>query len=258
MDIDLVPLYFELDGTFPNHEANPLKEENLRDLQAAVRRENADLGVSFDGDADRSGFVDEHGEAIGSDLVTALIGGELLASHPGKAVLYDLRSSKAVAEYIRENGGEPVRERVGHSFMKATLRKKDGIFGGELAGHYYFAESYFEDSSILAVVEILNLLRKSGKPLSDLVAPLRRYAKSPEINFEVEDKQGKIDELARLHAGADVDYLDGISVRYPTWWFNVRPSNTEPYLRLVMEADTAEELEQRQAELFELLGEPAE
>lgn len=258
MDIDLVPLYFELDGTFPNHEANPLKEENLRDLQALVRSESADLGVSFDGDADRSGFVDEHGEAIGSDLITALIGGELLASHPGKAVLYDLRSSKAVAEYIRENGGEPVRERVGHSFMKATLRKKDGIFGGELAGHYYFAESYFADSSILAVVEILNLLRKSGEPMSALVAPLRRYAKSPEINFEVEDKRGKIDELARLHAGADIDYLDGISVRYPTWWFNVRPSNTEPYLRLVMEADTAEELEQRQAELFELLGEPAD
>jgi len=258
MGIDLVPLYFELDGTFPNHEANPLKEENLRDLQAAVRREGADLGVSFDGDADRSAFVDERGEAIGSDLVTALIGGELLERHPGRAVLYDLRSSKAVDEYIREKGGEPVRERVGHSFMKATLRKKDGIFGGELAGHYYFADNYYADSSILAVVEILNLLRKTGRPLSALVAPLRRYAKSPEINFEVEDKQAKIDELARRHAAADVDYLDGISVRYPTWWFNVRPSNTEPYLRLVMEADTEEELERRKAELFEVLGEPAE
>ncbi|HEX2253124.1 MAG TPA: phosphomannomutase/phosphoglucomutase [Thermoanaerobaculia bacterium] len=258
MGIDLVPLYFELDGTFPNHEANPLKEENLRDLQAAVRREGADLGVSFDGDADRSAFVDETGEAIGSDLVTALIAGELLQHAPGAAVVYDLRSSKAVAEYIREKGGEPVRERVGHSFMKATLRRKQGIFGGELAGHYYFRDNYYADSSILAVVEILNLLRQTGKPLSALVAPLRRYAKSQEINFEVEDKQGKMDELARRHAEAEMDHLDGISVRYPTWWFNVRPSNTEPYLRLVLEADTPEELERRKSELFEVLGEPAE
>jgi phosphomannomutase len=258
MGIDLVPLYFELDGTFPHHEANPLKEENLRDLQAAVVGEGADLGVSFDGDADRSAFVDERGEAVGSDLVTALIGGELLAENPGSAVVYDLRSSKAVAEYIREKGGEPVRERVGHSFMKATLRRKRGVFGGELAGHYYFRDNYYADSSILAVVEILNLLRKTGRPLSALVAPLRRYAKSPEINFEVDDKQGRIDELARRYADGDVDDLDGISVRFPTWWFNVRPSNTEPYLRLVLEADTPEELERRKEELFEVLGEPAE
>ncbi len=146
MGIDLVPLYFELDGSFPNHEANPLKEENLRDLEAAVAREGAALGVAFDGDADRSAFVDESGTPIGSDLVTALIGGELLADAPGAAVVYDLRSSKAVAEYVREHGGEPVRERVGHSFMKATLRRRDGVFGGELAGHYYFRDNYYADS----------------------------------------------------------------------------------------------------------------
>ncbi len=256
--IELIPLYFELDGTFPNHEANPLKEENLHDLMRAVKEHGADLGVSFDGDADRAAFVDETGQAVGSDLMTALIGGELLEREPGKAVLFDLRSSRAVAEYIAEKGGIPVRERVGHSFMKATLRKRDGIFGGELAGHYYFRDHFNADSSIGAVVEILNLLRSSGKPLSALVQPLRRYAKSPEINFEVEDKQGKIEELARRYGDAEIDYLDGITFQYPTWWGNVRPSNTEPFLRLVLEASTPEELEQRQKELFEILGEPAE
>ena len=258
MGIDLVPLFFELDGRFPNHEANPLKQENLEDLQEAVERHSADFGVAFDGDADRSAFVDETGRAIGSDLTTALIAGELLERHPGSAIVYDLRSSRALAEYVREKGGEPIRERVGHSFMKATLREHDGVFGGELAGHYYFRDNYFADSSILAVVEILNLLRKTHRPLSALVEPLRRYAKSPEINFEVEDKQGKMDELARRHEGADVDWMDGISVRYPTWWCNVRPSNTEPYLRLVVEARSDEELERRLGELIEVLGKPAE
>ena len=258
MGIDLIPLYFELDGSFPNHEANPLKEENLRDLEKLVRDSGADLGVSFDGDADRSAFVDERGTAIGSDLMTALIGGELLGREPGRAVLYDLRSSRAVHEYIEEKGGIPVRERVGHSFMKATLRKRDGIFGGELAGHYYFRANYNADSALLAVVEVLNLLRETGKPLSELVQPLRRYAKSPEINFEVEDKQAKMDELAQRYSDAQIDYLDGITLSYPTWWANVRPSNTEPFLRLVLEAGSQQELDQRREELFGILGQPAE
>ncbi|HEX7181272.1 MAG TPA: phosphomannomutase/phosphoglucomutase [Thermoanaerobaculia bacterium] len=258
MGIELVPLYFELDGSFPNHEANPLREENLRDLMRLVRESGADLGVSFDGDADRSAFIDEKGEAIGSDLATALIAGELLSREPGKAVLYDLRSSRAVAEYIQEKGGVPVRERVGHSFMKATLRKREGIFGGELAGHYYFRDNYNADSAVLAVVEVLNLLRETGKPLSELVRPLRRYAKSPEINFEVEDKEGKMRELADRYSDAQIDYLDGITINYPDWWANVRPSNTEPFLRLVLEASTPEELARRKAELIGILGEPAE
>ena len=258
LGIELIPLYFELDGTFPNHEANPLKLENLRDLSAQVKATGADLGVSFDGDADRSAFVDEHGEPVGSDLITALIGGELLQRQPGKAVLYDLRSSRAVAEYIRECGGVPVRERVGHSFMKATLRQRDALFGGELAGHYYFRSNYFADCAIMAVVEILNLLWQEGKQLSELVAPLLRYHKTPEINFQVEDKQGRIDALAARYADAEIDYLDGITVSYPSWWANVRPSNTEPYLRLVLEASTAEELETRRQELIKILGEPAE
>lgn len=256
--IELVPLYFELDGSFPNHEANPLKVENLADLAREVRAHGADLGVAFDGDADRAAFVDETGAPIGSDLATALIAGELLSRDPGKHVIYDLRSSRAVAEYVTESGGIPVRERVGHSFMKATLRKVEGIFGGELAGHYYFRDMSYADSALLAMIEILNILWHSGKPMSEVVRPLDRYAKSPEINFVVEDKQGRIEALAARYADGEIDYLDGITVQYPDWWFNVRPSNTEPYLRLVLEAGTRGELDRRTGELVALLGTPAE
>ncbi len=256
LGIDLIPLYFELDGTFPNHEANPLKLENLRDLSAAILEHEADLGVSFDGDADRAAFVDETGEPIGSDLITALIGGELLHREPGKHVLFDLRSSRAVAEYIQEAGGIPVRERVGHSFMKATLRQKDGIFGGELAGHYYFRDNYTADCAILAVVEVLNLLWHGGKTMSQLAAPLLRYHKTPEINFQVEDKKGKMEALAELYRDGEIDYLDGITIQYPSWWCNVRPSNTEPYLRLVLEASSEAEMNQRRDELISHLGQP--
>ncbi|MEO8502870.1 MAG: phosphomannomutase/phosphoglucomutase [Acidobacteriota bacterium] len=256
--IELIPLYFELDGTFPNHEANPLKLENLRDLQRAVREQHADLGVSFDGDADRAAFVDETGEPVGSDLATALIGGALLERHPGQHIVYDLRSSRAVAEYIAEKGGIPVRERVGHSFIKATMRKLNAVFGGELAGHYYFRDNYTADCALLAVVEILNLLWKTGGSMSALVKPLLRYAKSPEINFVVEDKQGKMDALASHFSDGKVDQLDGITVQYPDWWFNVRPSNTEPYLRLVLEAKTPAMLDQKRHQLESMLGTPAE
>jgi len=256
--IELIPLYFELDGTFPNHEANPLKAENLVDLQKLVDENGADLGIAFDGDSDRAAFVDEMGEAIGSDLATALIAGALLDREPGKAVIYDLRSSRATGEYITEHGGVPVRERVGHSFMKATLREKNGIFGGELAGHYYFRDHFYADCPLMAVIEIFNLLRATGKPLSELVAPLHRYAKSPEINFEVEDKAGMIAQLAERYKDATIDYLDGITISYPDWWANVRPSNTEPFLRLVMEAKTAEQLKEKEQEFFAILGEPAE
>ena len=258
LGLDLVPLYFELDGSFPNHEANPLKLENLRDLQAKVVETGADLGVSCDGDFDRAAFIDERGEPIGSDLVTALIAGELLSRDPGKHVLFDLRSSRAVAEWISEHGGIPVRERVGHSFMKATLREKQGIFGGELAGHYYFRDNSYADCAILAVIEILNLLWQSGKKMSEVVAPLERYAKSPETNFEVEDKAGKMRELAAAYPDGEVDWLDGITVQFPDWWFNVRPSNTEPLLRLVVEARTAADLDRRFASLVAQIGPPVD
>lgn len=258
MGIQLIPIFFELDGTFPNHEANPLKEENLVDLARAVREGEADLGIAFDGDADRAAFIDEEGRPIGSDLMTGLIGGELLEREPGKAVVYDLRSSRAVHEYLEEKGGVPIRERVGHSFIKATLRKHQGLFGGELAGHYYFRDHSYADCPLLSVVEVLNLMRRKKALLSELIQPLERYRKTPEINFVVEDKQGKIEELAKKYSDAQIDYLDGITVSYPDWWANVRPSNTEPYLRLVMEAKTGPELEKRKEEIFEILGHPAE
>lgn len=252
--IDLIPLYFELDGTFPNHEANPLKLENLRDLSRAVLEHQADLGISFDGDADRAAFVDERGEPVGSDLATALVAGALLEREPGLAVVYDLRSSRATAEWISEKGGVPIRERVGHSFMKATLREHQGLCGGELAGHYYFRDTYYADSALLAVVEILNLLRRERLTMSELVAPLERYAKTPEINFEVEDKTGTIERLRERFADGEIDFLDGITVQYPDWWFNVRPSNTEPLLRLVLEASNAADRDRRTAELIGLIG----
>jgi len=254
--IDLIPLYFELDGTFPHHEANPLKLENLADLRAAVIEHGADLGVAFDGDADRAAFVDERGEPIGSDLVTALIGGETLRQRPGGVVVYDVRSSRAVPEYLEERGGVPVRERVGHSFIKATMRQRDAVFGGELAGHYYFRENYFADCSLLAVFEVLSILWAAGAPLSEVVAPLRRYAKSEEINFEVDDKEAAMADLETRYAGGEIDRIDGIRIDFDDWWFNVRPSNTEPLLRLVLEATTPELLAEKQGELIALLGEP--
>ncbi|REJ79981.1 MAG: phosphomannomutase/phosphoglucomutase [Acidobacteria bacterium] len=254
--IDLIPLYFELDGSFPNHEANPLKLDNLRDLCAKVREVGADLGVAFDGDADRAGFVDDRGEPVGSDLATALIACAKLEHRPGAAVVYDLRSSRAVPEAIEEAGGVPLRERVGHSFIKARMREHDAVFGGELAGHYYFPETYFADSSILAVFEMLNLLWRTGQRFSELVAPLARYAKSPEINFEVDDKVGAMQALRRRYSGGELDEIDGIRIDFDDWWFNVRPSNTEPLLRLVLEAKTPELLAAKQAELIAQLGEP--
>ncbi len=258
LGLDLMPLYFELDGSFPNHEANPLKPENLRDLRAKVIEVGADLGVSCDGDFDRAAFIDERGEPIGSDLTTALIAGELLSREPGKSVTYDLRSSRAVAEWIAEHGGIPVRERVGHSFIKATMRENSGIFGGELAGHYYFRDNYYADCAILAVIEILNLLWQSGKRMSEVVAPLERYAKSHETNFEVEDKAGKMRELAVAFPGGEVDWLDGVTVQFQDWWFNVRPSNTEPLLRLVVEARTSQDLDRHFADLVARIGPPVD
>ena len=232
-------LYFEPDGTFPNHEANPLEEENLRDLVAAVRRTGAGLGVAFDGDADRAMFVDERGTPVRADLVTALLAQVLLRDHPGATVLYDLRSSRATAEAIREAGGRPTMCRVGHSFIKADMRAKDAIFAGELSGHFYFrfTPTLVADDGIAAFVALLDLLASSGRPLSELVAPLQRYAASGEINRRVRDPAALLDAIAREHGGAtEVSRLDGLLVRYPDWWFNVRPSNTEPVLRLNLEA----------------------
>ena len=256
LDLELVPLYFGLDGSFPNHEANPLKVENLRDLQRAVREHGCAFGVAFDGDADRAIFVDGDGRPVGADLVTALLAGPMLERHPGAAIVYDIRSSWATREAIAAAGGRPVRERVGHSFMKATMRRLDSPFGGELAGHFYYRDNFFADSSLITVIEVLNAVRRAGRPLGALLEPYRSYHGTGEINFHVDDKEGMIRRLAAEFADARADYLDGITVEYADWWFNVRPSNTEPLLRLVLEARTNELLAEARRRLLAILGSP--
>jgi phosphomannomutase len=254
--VDIVGLYMEPDGTFPNHEANPLNPENMRDLQAAVLREGCDLGIAFDGDADRACFCDEKGEIIGNDLVTALLANELVPREPGCAVLYDLRSSRVVAQTVSALGGKPVRERVGHAFMKATLRRHVGPFGGELSGHFYFRDLWYTDSAIYAAGLVLAQLSRGTTALSELVAPLRRYPNTGEVNFHVEDKDGKIEEIAAAFPDARQDRLDGITVEYDTWWCNVRKSNTEPLLRLVLEADDEATFETARGKVMAILGTP--
>jgi len=249
LPIKVTPLYFEPDGTFPNHEANPLKEENLADLKAAVRKEGADLGVAFDGDADRCMFVDNEAETVPCDLVTALLADCLLDRHPKGTVVYDVRCSRVVPEEIRKHGGTPIRERVGHSFMKATLRQHDAILGGEVSGHFYWRDNFYADSGVIAMIEVLNILGTARRPLSEVMKPLKRYFSTGETNFDVDDKVGKIRELAEIFNDGRQDTMDGLTVEYDNWWFNVRPSNTEPKLRLNLEADTPELMEEKKAEV---------
>ena len=256
LNVDLVPLYFELDGNFPNHEANPLKAENLVDVEKAVAEHGCDLGVSFDGDADRAILVDEKGSSISADKITGLLAPRFLRDEPGASIVYDLRSSWSTKEAIEEAGGVPVRERVGHSFMKATMREHNSPFGGELAGHFYYRRNFTADSSIMTVIEGLNHIREEGRPLSELVAPLNRYFATGEINFHVDDKDGMIRRLAEDFADGEVDYLDGITAQFDDWWFNVRPSNTEPLLRLVLEARTREMMDEKTKVLLGYLGTP--
>ncbi len=256
LNVELVPLYFELDGSFPNHEANPLKAENLVDLQRAVTEHGANLGIAFDGDADRAMFVDADGASISADKVTGLLAPRFLRHEPGAAIVYDLRSSWATKEAIEEAGGRPVRERVGHSFMKATMRKLGSPFGGELAGHFYYRANFTADSSILTLIEILNHMRETGRPLADLIRPLDRYFATGEVNFHVADKEGMIRRLGESFSDGAIDHLDGITVQYADWWFNVRPSNTEPLLRLVLEAKTKALMDEKKQLLLGFLGEP--
>ena len=244
LSVEVERLYFEPDGTFPNHEADPLKVENLADVSEAVRRVGADFGVAFDGDADRAVFVDEAGRPISSDLMTAVLGRRQLAHNPGGLVLYDLRSSRAVAEEVEEAGGRAEMCRVGHSFVKAQMRESGAIFAGELSGHMYFrftdfVDDLFADDAIAAFVALLDVLEAEARPLSEIIAPLRRYHASGEINRRVRDTDVVLDAVEKEHSGApSVSKLDGLRVGYPDWWFNLRPSNTEPVLRLNLEADS--------------------
>ncbi|MDB2577249.1 phosphomannomutase/phosphoglucomutase [Planctomycetota bacterium] len=256
-------LFMEPDGSFPNHEANPLKEENLDDVRALVGSSGAAAGVGFDGDADRCCFVDETGETVTADLMTALLAREFLRKEPGAHIVYDLRSSWVVKEEILAGGGVAHRDRVGHSFIKATMREHGAVFGGELSGHFYFRDNFVCDSGALAMVSALNLLTREenqGRTLSQLVQGLRRYHSTGEINFEVEDKAAAIAKLKERYADGRQDELDGITVEYGDlasddwWWFNVRMSNTEPLLRLNLEAKRETTRDARRDELVALLG----
>ena len=258
LNVELVPLFFGMDGNFPNHEANPLKPENIVDLQRAVREQGCALGIAFDGDADRAIFVDDRAGAVGADMITALLAGPILERFAGAPIVYDIRSSWATREAIVAAGGQPVRERVGHSFMKATMRRIGSPFGGELAGHFYYRENYFADSALITAIEVLNEMRRRGRSLTELLAPHRRYAGTGEINFRVDDKDGVIRRLAEQFGDGAVDYIDGITVQYADWWFNVRPSNTEPFLRLVLEARTPALLAASKGKLLAILGRPAD
>ena len=248
-------LFFEPDGTFPNHEANPLIETNLDALRDAVRKGGCDVGVAFDGDGDRCVFVDERGETIAADLMTALLARHVLAREKGAAVVYDLRSSSVVAEEILAAGGVPIEERVGHAFIKKTMRDRGAPFGGELSGHYYWRDHFTCDSGLVTTAKVLALASASGKPLSSLIAPLRRTARSGEINFEVTDKDGALAILERTFSGT-VAKLDGVTVRLDGWWFNARKSNTEPLLRVNIEAKDRATLDAARGKIEALLGRP--
>jgi len=234
----LVPLYMELDGTFPNHPADPIQPENQVDLKRTVTEHGADLGLAFDGDADRVFLVDEHAEGVSGSMVTALVALGMLQRHPGATILYNLICSRMVPEVIKEHGGVPVRTRVGHSFIKKIMAETGAVFGGEHSGHYYFREHYNADSGLVASIVVMDQMSKAGKPLSELLQPFRRYVASGEINLVVEDKAGAIERVAAAFADGRQDRLDGLTVDYRDWWFNVRPSNTEPLLRVNVEART--------------------
>jgi phosphomannomutase len=240
LPIETIALYFELDGSFPNHEANPIDPANLVDLQAAVLAHSADIGLAFDGDADRCFVVDERGEVVSPSVLTALIAVRELAREPGTTIIHNLITSKAVPEIVAEHGGTPVRTRVGHSFIKAVMAERGAIFGGEHSGHFYFRDFWFADSGMLAALHVLAALGQQDRPLSELLAQYSRYVTSGEINSEVSDQAAAIARVKQEFAGQpglSTDELDGLTVNSPDWWFNLRPSNTEPLLRLNVEAD---------------------
>jgi len=249
---ELIPLYFDLDGNFPNHPASPIEPENMEDLQRKVREVGADLGAAFDGDADRMFPVDEHGNLVDGSMVTAIVTNSLLHKHPGSTILYNLIVSKSVPELINKLEGKGVRTRVGHSYIKEEMRRMNAIFGGEHSGHFYFRDNWYADSGLIALLITLELISVEGKPLSELLKPLDHYVRSGEINTPVSDVQGKLQALVE-HFGKDaqsIDHMDGITLDYGDWWFNVRPSNTEPLLRLNVEASNKPLMEQKRDDLL--------
>ncbi len=253
---EIITMYDRPDGTFPHHEPNPLDEKNLASLKKRTLAEKADLGICFDGDADRVMFIDEKGNFISPDLITALLGIYFFKysgtkENLGSAVTYDVRSSRSVVEFIDSLGGKPVICSVGHSHAKKLLRETRGVFGGELAGHYYFRDNFFCDSAMIAALIVLNILTKEGISISQLIAGISRYHFSGELNFTVKDKDSIINSISKDYRHGQFTTIDGIRIDFPTWWFSLRKSNTEPYLRLVVEAASGAELKRTTDELIE-------
>lgn len=250
--LEMTRLFDHLDGSFPNHEANPLHAATLDALRKTIRSGTYDFGVAFDGDADRAGFVDEKGEIVPMDMITALIAQSILEKEKG-VIFYDLRSSWAVKEVILENGGIPMMSRVGHAFIKQQMREHKAIFAGELSGHYYFRDNFTTESSAMAVLHVANIVTHKGKPLSELVRPIQRYAASGEINSEVDNPPAVLAAIRRSYADGRMLELDGITVEYDDWWFNVRCSNTEPLVRLNVEAKTFSRMQAKRDEVLKLI-----
>ncbi len=249
----IIPMFFELDGSFPNHPPSPIEPENIAPLRQKVLEEKADLGVAFDGDADRMFLVDEKASPLGGDLVTALVAKNLLKKEKGATILYNLTCSRIVPRIIEQNGGKGIRTPVGHALIKPLMKKYNAIFGGEHSGHFYFRKNFYADSGMIALLVCLELLSEEDKPLSQLVSLIDPYFRTGEINSRVEDIPHKLKNIESYYKDAKFDHLDGLTVEYPDWWFNLRPSNTEPLIRLNLEADTEELMEQKKSEVLNLI-----
>jgi len=250
---EVIPMYFDLDGTFPNHPASPIEPENMVDLQRAVKEHGCDFGVAFDGDADRMFLVDEKAQLIGGDIVTALVGIDTIRLNPGAKILYNLICSRSVPEAIEKAGGIPVRSQVGHSFIKKTMRDENIPFGGEHSGHFYFKRNWFADSGMIALMQCLNVFSRAGGPVSSVIAPIDNRSRSGEVNSTVKDIPGTLKKLQEHFRDAKIDRLDGFTIEYKDWWMNVRPSNTEPLLRLNVEGDTKELMERHRDEALAII-----
>lgn len=253
-NIEITALYDNFDSTFPNHEANPIKKETLDALQKKVIDLKADLGIAYDGDADRIVFIDEKGEIAETDLIIAVLAKAILEKHPGGKILYDLRASRAVKETVEENGGKAVECPVGHAKIKKIMRDQGAVFAGELSGHYFFTENFLAEAPTLAAIMILNLMAKTGNTLSQQISGVKKYYHSGEINFKIKDAGKMFDEFKSRYSDGVLNEMDGIKIDYSDWWFNLRPSNTEPIVRLTLEANTKELLEQKKKELVGLIG----
>ncbi|MBA3349868.1 MAG: phosphomannomutase/phosphoglucomutase, partial [Actinobacteria bacterium] len=253
LPFEVEPLYFDLDGTFPNHPANPIEEANLADLQRLVRDKGCDVGIAFDGDADRIFLVDEKGELVSGSLTTAMVAERVLKKYPGQPIIYNLICSWTVAEVIKENGGKPIRARVGHSFIKALMAETGAAFAGEHSGHYYFKDNYRADSGMIAALLVLEGMSVASSTLSETLYPFHRYVASGEINSEVDDQEATIEKVAEAYTDGKRDRTDGLTVEFEDWWFNARPSNTEPLLRLNLEARTKSLMDDKVKEVLALI-----